>query len=170
MREYNPHSHVSCDPVFAVAFNLRIDPEKVINLVKFKTGNLLFGKGNYAPPRLATSEEIQNSSVKEMWSKYEGYVLVFKSTKPFPGKTNVKVTIGPKIPTTEGPLLSTKKITFQVSTMETFKITSFYPSNGIARAAEQLLIRCNHSFDESKNDLSRITIDPPLPNFRVKYV
>ena len=56
--------------------------------------------------------------------KYEeGKYLVFRGPKAFPANSKIHVTIGPDLPSIEGPVLSTKSASFDFTTMKPLTVT-----------------------------------------------
>ena len=100
------------DPLFFVAFDQRIDPHKVLGTIQVTADN------QRVELRLATEQEIQaNLTVKQLAKQaLEGRWLAFKATQLLPAAAKVHVTIGPGVPSAEGPRLSDQATTYAFST------------------------------------------------------
>lgn len=96
VRRFYPMTAASSDPVMCIVTFQKLDQEQFLKCISFKVG--LLGKSNYAPARIANPSEY-NLEVKQMMATYEGFAIPFKSTKPFPNSTKVRVTIGPNVRT-----------------------------------------------------------------------
>lgn len=96
--------------------------------------------------------------------------MVFKSSKKFPGNTKVTVTVGPGIPSAEGPDKSEATSSFSFTTEDDFAITSFYPASDKDRYTFDgpMILRFSHPIDPTTfNPDKMIVIEPPLPGRKV---
>ena len=88
------------DVLMFAAFDQRIDPKAVLVTVRVEAA------GKTYPVRLATAAEVEaDENVRRMAkSARDGRWLAFRTEEPFPADAGVNVTIGPGMPSAEGPL------------------------------------------------------------------
>jgi hypothetical protein len=59
----------------------------------------------------------------QRYSQEEGKYLIFRGPKPFPPNSKIYVTIGPDIPSVEGPLLSPANVSMNFTTTPALTVT-----------------------------------------------
>ncbi|KAL6043443.1 WH2 domain-containing protein [Balamuthia mandrillaris] len=113
------------DPPVWVCFNQIIDAEQVLKQISMTYSGSMF-RSTSVPLRLMDYDEVMECEQAQhlISDQNEGYWLAFKPVEKLPFATDVTVTIGPDLPSAEGPLLSSHKTTFGFKTIPPFLCTS----------------------------------------------
>jgi uncharacterized protein YfaS (alpha-2-macroglobulin family) len=156
------------DPLFFVAFDQRIEPTKVLDKIQ------VYANHQSVRLRLATEQEIQaHPTIKQLAQQtLEGRWLAFKATQLLPPAASVKVTIGPGVPSAEGPLLSDQATTYTFSTYAPLQVQEtrcgWYDD---CPPLTPFVIRFNNPLDESAFQETLLSINPTIPglNANVSY-
>lgn len=153
------------DPVFAVAFDQRIDPQAVLNTISV-TAN-----GTQVPVRLATEEEIgEVQNIKERIQDWpQGRWLAFRAEQPLPADAAIVVTLGPGTPSAEGPLVSQEAQAYEFHTYAPLRVARY----GCSWYTDQcppltpLFIEFNNPLDQDAYREEMLRIEPALPGATV---
>lgn len=147
-------------PLFFVAFDQRIEPAKVLETIQ------VYAENQRIDLRLATEAEIQADAVVKQLAKsaLEGRWLAFKATQPLPAAAQVNVTIGPAVPSAEGPLRSTQAQTYSFSTYAPLRLEEY--SCGWGEDCPPLapfIIRFNNPLDPQAFEETLLSVSPAIP-------
>ena len=158
------------DTPFFVSFNQRIDPAAVLKAIKVQSGGKTFALELLTEDELKSDETLKSLAANAQ----EGRWLAFKATELLPADAAVQVTVGPGVPSAEGPLTSTAAENFSFRTYGPLQVvrsqcgwggecTPFMPwqiefSNPLDRATIS---------DDSVISAS-VKVDPALPNMVVE--
>jgi len=155
-------------PIF-ICFNQIIDAEKVMGVIK-ASASWIFNT-SYAPLRLMTTEEVKAAPFASYAARSdkEGYCLALKSTKLLPANATVTVTIGPNIPSAEGPLKSKSSIAFSFKTVPAFKIEKFHPASESLKIYPKAPWLIRFSNQLAAVDTKAIHIYPPLHDVNISF-
>lgn len=161
-----PHSHTPqpLDPIFFVAFDQRIDSEAVLKTTQV-TAN-----GERINIKLVTEKEIAEDATITNLSENAGEArwLAFKAEEDLPKAANIAVTIGPGIPSAEGPLLTTSAQTYSFNTYTPLKIVdhdcTWYEK---CPPLTPFYIEFNNPIDPESYDANTLSIEPEIPGASV---
>jgi alpha-2-macroglobulin len=156
------------EPLFFIHFNQRIDAAAVLETINVDAGGRQMGL------RLAAEEEITaDSSVRYLAeSAQEGRWLAFRATEALTADTYVSVTIGPKTPSAEGPLLTESILSYSFNTYAPLQIVEHGCSywEEICRPLQSFFIEFNNPIDLEHFDESLLHVEPELPGMVINAV
>ena len=166
-------------PFFIVRFDQKIQLEEVIKVVKFKVINVVADaanamqsifsstfSGNTISARLCTTQEIENDpQLKNISTNFEGRYLAFAPVKSLANSEKYVCTIGPNIPSSEGPIRSMEKFQFTFQTVPQFTVTNCVPADrSRSLVGSTITINFSNTIDKSKfNASSMLKIEPNIP-------
>ena len=156
------------DPLFFVRFNQRIDPAAVLETIQVDAG------GQNVVVRLATDEAVAADTTVSYLAEnaQEGRWLAFRADKLLPADTYISVTIGPKTPSAEGPLLTESMQSFGFSTYAPLAIVdhgcSYWEEE--CRPLQSFFIEFNNPIDIERFSESMLSIEPELPGMTINVV
>ena len=119
MTDHRPsYSPQPLEPVFAVAFDQRIDAAAVLDTIEVTADNRAL------QVRLATEEELaaDNEAQRAAARAGEGRWLAFVAAEPLPADAAISVAIGPGTPSAEGPLVTAEAQHFSFRTYAPLRI------------------------------------------------
>lgn len=147
------------DQLFIVTFDQRIEPQAVLAAIR------LTAAGQQVAIRLATAEEvaaddnarmISENSQPERW-------LAFRPVGEMPTDADVRVSIGPDVPSAEGPRRTTEAANFDGRTYAPLRIVRASCSYGDeCPPGSTMYVEFNNMLDESKSDAGRVSVSPAL--------
>jgi len=147
------------EPLFFVAFDQRIDPVKVLETIQVTANN------QRVELHLATEQEIQaNPTVKQLAQQaLEGRWLAFKANRLLPAAAKVNVTIGPGVPSAEGPRLSEQATTYAFSTYAPLRVEETRCGwDDDCRPLMPFTIRFNNPLDVNAFQETLLSITPAI--------
>ncbi len=154
------------EPILFVAFDQLIDPDAVLAVIR------LSADGDTQAIRLATQAEIEADEwVSRMAeSAREGYWLALRPAQPLPADANIDVTIGPNIPSAEGPRLNPNTQTFSFYTYPLLRLErdTCGWSNGDCPPLTPFILEFNNPLDPELFSETMIRIEPELPGATVQ--
>lgn len=153
------------DAMLFVAFDQRIDPQKVLATAKVDAA----GKKYHV--QLASWEEIEaDPNVRPLVERAgEGRWLAFRSIEPFPAGSEVTVNIGPGTPSAEGPRCTPEVQRFAFRTFGPLQVEEHRCGWGKGECPPfaPWFIRFNNPLNEDAFEESSIQIEPKLPNVKI---
>lgn len=154
-----------------VAFNQKINPDKILPIIKVINGD------KPANIRLASPEEINNDATILALSKKQPKLnwVVIKALEDFTPATNIKVEIGPNIPSAEGELVTKDSHKFGFSTYSPFVVYNNYcrwhnktkEQTRDCQPLTPMTIEFNNSNNLEKFNENWIKVSPNLPNINI---
>eukprot|EP01114_Cavostelium_apophysatum_P022326 TRINITY_DN803_c0_g1_i1.p1 TRINITY_DN803_c0_g1~~TRINITY_DN803_c0_g1_i1.p1 ORF type:complete len:3646 (-),score=1090.84 TRINITY_DN803_c0_g1_i1:14-10951(-) len=148
------------NPVFFVEFDQRVNPGQVIPSIKI----LVDTNKPYAPLEVVEDAREVPELCNLLHIAREGYYVTFKCSKALPNASNIRLCIGPDIPSDEGPLLSPAQAEIKFSTVAAFAVKTYSFNTS---PAEIMTLRFNQpllSVGQTVADLSwRPSITPEIP-------
>jgi hypothetical protein len=157
------------DPVMYVAFDQRIDAQKVLDTIKVKAGSKSYNV------RAATKKEIaEDLTVKNMIDSAESQswkdrYVAFRVDALLPKDTTIEVRIGPKTPSAEGPLKTTSAQSFSFQTYPPLRLIEAKCSwNSECPPGQSWWFSFNNTLDAEAFDPDDIMVTPDLPKKRVE--
>jgi uncharacterized protein YfaS (alpha-2-macroglobulin family) len=158
------------DTVMFVAFDQQINPAAVLSTIK------VAAPGGPVAVRMATDAEIAADAtvanlVKQAqagrWLAFRAVNAGGKPTDALPGNASVTVTVGPRTPSAEGPLTTTKAESFAFQTYGPMKFSSKECGyNERCTPFDSWRIEFTNPIDEATFQQSMIKVEPAIPNLK----
>jgi uncharacterized protein YfaS (alpha-2-macroglobulin family) len=154
------------EPIIFVSFDQLINPDAVLAVIR------LTANGDTQAVRLATEAEIAADEwVSQMAeSAREGYWLALRPAQPLPADASIDVTIGPNIPSAEGPRLNPNAQTFNFYTYPPLRLErdTCGWSSGDCPPLSPFYLEFNNPLDPELFSQTMIRIEPELPGATVQ--
>ena len=147
------------EPVFAVVFDQRVDPNAVIDSITFRAGD------DDIELRIATEAELAaDERVANLVDRAEpGRVVAFRAVEPLPLDTAVRIAIGPNTPSAEGPRVSEKASTRSLRTYPPLTVKKKTCGYGDGcRPTSAFRITMSNRLDAESFDPASVTIRPEI--------
>jgi alpha-2-macroglobulin len=158
------------DALMFVEFDQRIDPTAVLQRIKVRSAGRLF------KTRLATAEEIKSdpivsklvaSAVQNRWLSFRA--LNANSGEPdlaLPGNSEVEISIGPEVPSLEGPLSNPKTQAFTFHTPGPLRVTKHECGfENHCTSTDSLEINFSNQLEVASFADSKLKIEPKIKDF-----
>eukprot|EP01080_Neovahlkampfia_damariscottae_P009738 gene9738-2065_t len=164
-----PNATVFESPVFYLHFDQKIEPEKMIKIIKMSNYNGTFELLKIEEVKKIVAE--QKASYRQnvdylMDSSIEGRFMWFRGNKKLKLATNFQVTVGPNIPSAEGPLLA-PLASYQFSTFGPMSYVSHSPTEKTL-PFRGWSVRFSNKIEVEDLDPEKIvSIEPKLPDCRI---
>jgi uncharacterized protein YfaS (alpha-2-macroglobulin family) len=153
------------DPLMFAAFDQRINPEAVLQMIRVSSANQQF------KIRLATADEIKADATLSNLTKYaeKDRFLVFRAVDAngnatmLPANANVNVTVSAGTPSAEGAKKTTSPQSFSFRTYGPFRVTESrcgYDNN--CSPFDQWTINFSNPLDAESFDPSQLKIEPAI--------
>jgi uncharacterized protein YfaS (alpha-2-macroglobulin family) len=156
------------DPLFFIAFDQRINPAAVLETIQ------VHAAGQPVALKLASEAEVRADGKLSGTLKNtpEGRWLAFQAQSRLPADAQVQVTIGPRTPSAEGPLLSEQAQTYSFRTYAALRITEHgcYYGGDQCRPLSPFFIRFNNPLDAGSYTEDMLRITPELPGASVNLI
>ncbi|HEY9793332.1 MAG TPA: alpha-2-macroglobulin family protein [Candidatus Obscuribacterales bacterium] len=156
VKQFTPnYGPTDLNPLMVATFDQNIDPASVLNKIS------VMADGSSAALRLASADEIKKDAAVSETFKADKSVA-FKTVSSLPRDRNIRVTIGPGVPSAEGPLTSKNAQTFSFRTYGPMKLL---PPSHWQREYEPRtpwFISFTNPIDTKAFDASKIKIQPPV--------
>jgi alpha-2-macroglobulin len=156
------------DPLMLAVFDQRIDPAAVLATVKVTAG------GSSVEVRPASAEEIKaeasgsSALARALKEAKDGRWLSFRPVKPLPPDAAVTVSIGPGIPSAEGPRSTDKAETWSFRTYGPLKMKRLECGLGSdCRPLTPFTIEFSTPIDARRFDPGMVHVEPALPGMKV---
>ncbi len=147
------------DPVFVAFFDQRVDPAAVLDVIDFDAGDV-------TSVRLATDAEIDEDVRRRLDSALPDRAFAFVPTSTLSTDTSVSVTIGPAIPSLEGPRTSSGSFSESGRTYAPLRVNDTDCRDRCPPFAP-FEIEFNNEVDRSVFDPTWINVEPAVPGLRV---
>lgn len=152
-------------PVIFVEFDQAIDPAKVAPMIELGVGR----KGRAV--RLAKPEEVAGDevvrtlaeqAVKDRW-------LAVVPVDALPSDSRVQITLGPKVPSAEGPEVSAAAERFEFTTYGPMRVAAHRCGyDGNCPPGQPFEIEFTNPIDPKKFDAAMVTAEPAIDDMRVE--
>ena len=153
------------DTPFFVSFNQRIDPAAVLKTITVKSGGKTFSLELLPEDELKSDEVLKTLAANAQ----EGRWLAFKATELLPADAAVNVTVGPGVPSAEGPLKSDKAESFSFRTYGPLKVVrSQCGWGGECMPFSPWQIEFTNPLDRNTITDASVKVDPALPSLTVE--
>ncbi len=170
------------EPLIFIAFDQRVDPEAVLAKMEVRAGGEQVTLRPAAVAEIETAEGVTDDMVPRLVeSAGEGRWVAFRPARPLPTGANVRVTVGPGLPSAEGPRTTHEAESFTFDTYSPLAVDRLHcggrgsadgtptrPHISGCEPAEPWGIELNNPLDLTSFDPDAITVTPELPGRRVE--
>jgi uncharacterized protein YfaS (alpha-2-macroglobulin family) len=158
---YPDNSPQPLDPIFFIAFDQRVDPERVLDTIKVTAGNQPINIVLASQTEIDKDEQVSQL----IQDAPEGRWLAFRATQPLPPETSISVAIGPKTPSAEGPLTTTEVQSYNFSTYAPLRIEEHrcYGYNDRCPPLMSFYIRFDNPLDMNIYNENMLRVEPEIP-------
>ncbi|MGE3358843.1 MAG: alpha-2-macroglobulin, partial [Acidimicrobiia bacterium] len=154
---------LALDAVFVASFDQLVDPAEVVRAITVTADD------RAQAIRVATPAEIEAAEAVDTSALLAGRWVAFRTVDPLPADAAVRVTVGPDVPSAEGPLRSTEPETYTLRTYPPLTLRSAGCGDGGACApSSPLVLRFSNPLDADRFDPASITVTPTLDGQRVR--
>jgi len=150
------------EPVFVARFDQRVDDTAVLETIALEAA------GARWEIRLATDDEIEaNDRARSAVSRAgEGRFIAFRAVETFEPDTPIEITVGPDVPSAEGPLTSPSSLIFTANTYEPLRVRGQNCERGLENPCQPLSglnLWFNNVLDPDAFDPTQVRVEPELP-------
>ena len=148
------------DQVFLATFDQRVEPSAVLDAITLSV------EGRAHAIRLASDVEIESDEHVKYWAErtLEGTWVAFRPVVPLERDSAIEITVGPHVPSAEGPNTSENLRTVEARTYAPLQVLGpicyCWPGSS-------LTVRFNNSLDGETVDAADIFVTPEIPDARV---
>ncbi|MYI06391.1 MAG: hypothetical protein F4059_03460, partial [Gemmatimonadetes bacterium] len=163
--DYRHRDSLELDPVFLATFDQRVEPSAVLETIT------LLADGQPREVRLASAAEIEGDDLigRRAGRALEGTWVAFRPVVPLEPDSAIRITVGPHVPSAEGPNTSEDSSTVVARTYAPLRIESTNCSSWRpCEPGSSLWTRFNNSLDAATLDATDISITPEIPDARVR--
>ena len=153
------HDSLGLQPVFVAVFDQRVEPSEVLGAVTLVAG------GEEREIRLATTAEIEgDESVRyHVEQALEGTWVAFGPVSPLEPDSAIRITVGPNVPSAEGPNLSGESSTVEARTYAPLRIVDSSCARWPCWPGEPLWAWFNNPLDAATLVADEFSITPEIP-------
>ncbi|MEM7096345.1 MAG: alpha-2-macroglobulin family protein [Actinomycetota bacterium] len=148
-------SGMELDPVFLARFNQVVDPEEILEVTTVAAGD------DIVAIRLAADDEIIER-YPNTDNLLPGRWMAFRPSESLPKDTPITLTIGPAIPSAEGPILSDQVYSDSGRTYAPLRLLDI-DCWGDCPPGSPIDLRFNNRLDPAEFTSGLVSIDPPVP-------
>ncbi|MFZ1400766.1 MAG: MG2 domain-containing protein, partial [Candidatus Promineifilaceae bacterium] len=154
------------EPIIFASFDQLVDPAAILAVTRIRAG------GEDVAIRLATEAEIaaDESVSRRVATANEGRWVAFRAERPLPADTEITITIGPNIPSAEGPRLNPDAQSFSFYTYPPLRLerdTCGWSDRDCPPLAP-FYLEFNYQLDPEAFNETMIRIEPALPGATVQ--
>ena len=153
------HGSLDLRPVFVAVFDQRVEPSEVLGAVTLVAG------GEESEIRLATTAEVEgDESVRyHVEQALEGTWVAFGPVSPLEPDSAIRITVGPNVPSAEGPSLSGESLTVEARTYAPLRIVDSSCARWVCWPGEPLEAWFNNPLDAATLVADEFSIAPEIP-------
>jgi hypothetical protein len=160
------HHSLDLQPVFVAVFDQRVEPAAVLGAVTLVAG------GEEREIRLATAAEVGEDELARYFVEHEYFLdqalegtwVGFRPVAPLERDTRIKVTVGPHVPSAEGPNTNADSSTFEARTYAPLGIVDTSCSDRPCPPWRSLEVRFNNPLDAATLDEAAFSLTPAIPD------
>ena len=165
VRDVSPmHNSLPTDPIFFIEFDQRIDPQAVLDVIT------LTANDDRVDLRLANDEEIAEDpsisgraerALPDRW-------MAIRPSEPLPTAARLSLTVGPQIPSIEGPEVSDDAFGFSGNVYGPLTVVGVRCGWGDqCTPGTPFYLEFSNALDAEAFDASLVRIDPEIPGARI---
>ncbi|MFW2333044.1 alpha-2-macroglobulin family protein [Ilumatobacter sp.] len=154
----------SLTPVFVAVFDQRVDPEGVVATSSLEV------EGETVSMRVATDDEVDadRNARTAVSSALAGRAVAFRPVGELPPDSTFRVTIGPDIPSAEGPRTSPRTESFDGRTFGSLELvrTNCESGNG-CEPGTPFVFEFSNALDGAEFSADLVSVEPAIPNLSI---
>jgi alpha-2-macroglobulin len=155
---------MSTTPIWVATFDQRVDPDAVLSAITVTAA------GEQVPLRRPTADEIDEDDVARnaMGAALDARAVAFTPEVELPVDADVEITIGPDIPSAEGPLTSPDVATYSGRTFGSLRISNTscgYDDRCVPGSS--FLIEFSNQLDPADFDAAMVEVEPAIPGLHI---
>ena len=153
------HDSLDLRPVFVAVFDQRVEPSEVLGAVTLVAG------GEEREIRLATTAEIEGDESVRYYAEQaiEGTWVAFGPVSPLEPDSAIRITVGPNVPSAEGPNLSGESSTSEARTYAPLRVVDSSCVRWPCWPGEPLWAWFNNPLDPATLVADEFSITPAIP-------
>ena len=153
------HGSLDLQPVFVAVFDQRVEPSEVLGAVT------LVADGEERQIRLATAAEIEGDDSVSYYVEQalESTWVAFGPVSPLEPDSAIRITVGPNVPSAEGPNLSGESSTTEARTYAPLRVVDSSCSRWPCWPGEPLWAWFNNPLDPATLVAEEFSITPEIP-------
>ena len=157
------HDSLDLHPVFLATFDQRVEPSAVLNAIT------LSADGQARELRLASAAEIEGDELvrRRAGRALEGTWVAFRPVVPLEPDSSIRITVGPHVPSAEGPNTNENSRTVEARTYAPLRIVGTNcprESRWPCRPGRSLRTTFNNGLDRETVDAAAISVTPEIPD------
>ena len=153
------HDSLELHPIFFVAFDQRVEPSAVLEAIT------LLADGDARRIRLASAAEIESDEriSNQAGRALEGTWIAFRPVVPFEPDSSIRITVGPHVPSAEGPNTSENLLTVEARTYAPLRVVDTTCGGWNCRPGSSLTAYFNNSLDVATVNAADFSVTPGIP-------
>ncbi len=160
------HNSLDLHPIFLATFDQRVEPSAVLDAIT------LSADGEEREIRLATAAEIEGDDLVgyRAGRTLEGTWVAFRPVVPFEPDSALEITVGPHVPSVEGPNTNENSTTVVARTYAPLRVVSTNCPRGSTwpcGPGRSFSVRFNNVLDSETVDAADFSITPEIPDARI---
>ncbi|MYB24096.1 MAG: hypothetical protein F4X37_03125 [Acidimicrobiia bacterium] len=157
-------SPLGLTPIFLATFDQRVNPAAVLEAVTLEAD------GRQRPVRLATTAEVEADEDISFWIEYDaldGGWVAFRPVAPLEPESPVKVTVGPRVPSAEGPNTTASTRTLEARTYAPLQVEGTNCERWGCVPGDSLAVYFNNPLDVTTVKAAEFSITPAIPDVAI---
>ncbi len=157
------HESLDLQPVFVAVFDQRVEPSEVLGAVTLVAG------GDEREIRLATTAEIEGDETVAYYVEraLEGTWVAFRPAAPLGPDSSVRITVGPHVPSVEGPNTGADSSTVTARTYAPLRVEGTNCWTRSCPLGIPLEVYFNNELDVATVNAADISVTPGIPDATV---
>ena len=158
--DYAHRYSLRLDPVFLATFDQRVEPSAVLGVIT------LLADGQARQIRLASAAEVEADDLigDRAGRALDGTWVAFRPVVPLEPDSSIEITVGPHVPSAEGPNTNENSSTVQARTYAPLRIVGTNCSRWVCRPGDALTTFFNNLLDTETLDTADISVTPEIPD------
>ena len=161
--DYRHRYSLGLDPILLATFDQRVEPSAVLEAIT------LLADGQEREIRLASATEVEGDDLigRRAERTLEGTWVAFRPVVPLEPDSALQITVGPHVPSAEGPNTNENSRTVEARTYAPLQIVDQSCSSWVCRPGHSLTTYFNNSLDWESVDAADISVTPEIPDARI---
>ncbi|MYC46214.1 MAG: hypothetical protein F4X49_11810 [Acidimicrobiia bacterium] len=157
---YSHLESLGLEPVFLATFDQRVEPAAVLEVITLRAD------GREREIRLATAAEIEGEERVSYYAEQalEDTWVAFRPVAPLEPDTPISITVGPHVPSAEGPNTGGDSSTIEARTYAPLRVTGTNCSTWSCPLGIPLEVYFNNRLDVATVYAADITVTPGIPD------
>ncbi|MCB0967083.1 MAG: hypothetical protein KDB37_09635, partial [Ilumatobacter sp.] len=150
--------------MWVATFDQLVDPNEVIMAIDVVAG------GDDVAVRVATPNEIDADDVARnaVQGALDGRTVAFRAVDDLPVDTPIDITVGPGVPSAEGPRVGTDAVTYSGATFGALEVRrSWCGYDERCQPGAPFVIEFSNQLDPDEFDAEQVSVEPSIPGLRI---